>query len=175
MIGPDICLNFTRIHWVTFAMKIVSLIGDNWLPYLLTLAIGIVFFCLKKKIFAYAIILAPAVGDIIKLVLKNIIQRPRPGFSNCFTAVNLNDYSMPSGHTIFYTVFFGLLAWYAIKECWNRWYGKVLALFSIVMIVLVGPSRIYLGVHWISDVLAGYIIGGLVLAITIRIINKYDK
>jgi membrane-associated phospholipid phosphatase len=82
---------------------------------------------------------------------------------------------MPSGHAIYYTIFFGLLAWYGIKGYWDKWYGKLFSILSIGLIALVGPSRIYLGAHWTSDVIAGYIIGGTILYVTTIIIKKYEK
>jgi membrane-associated phospholipid phosphatase len=175
MIGAGICINIPKSAWISLLMRGVSLFGDSWPPYLLTLMVGITFFLLKKRIFAYAIVLAPAVGDIVKIVLKNILERPRPGVSGCLSLVNLSDYAMPSGHTIFYTIFFGLIAWYSYTRYWKRWYGKLLVIFSSALVTLVGFSRIYLGAHWVSDVVIGYAIGGLLLYISIKLINKYEK
>jgi undecaprenyl-diphosphatase len=175
MIGPEFCINIPRSDIITLLMRGISIFGDSWPPYLLTLLVGITFFLLKKKIFAYTIVLAPFVGDIVKIILKNFFDRPRPGFSGCSSLVNLSDYAMPSGHTIFYTIFFGLLAWYGHKKFWDKWYGKTLVITSLALISLVGVSRVYLGAHWISDVLVGYIIGGIILLISIKLIEKYEK
>lgn len=86
-------------------------------------------------------------------VLKQIVQRPRP---DGFRLIAETGYSFPSGHSMISMAFFGLLVWMV----WTYEKDRVLAriwcvLFSLV-IVMVGVSRIYLGVHYASDVLAGF-------------------
>jgi undecaprenyl-diphosphatase len=70
---------------------------------------------------------------------------------------------------MFYSVFFGFLlflAWRYLRPGWPR--GVVVALLA-ALILLVGFSRIYLGAHWLSDVVAGYLVGGLVLWAAIEV------
>ncbi len=86
-------------------------------------------------------------------LLKAIVQRPRP---DGFRLIAETGYSFPSGHSMISMAFFGLLAWMV----WTYEKDRVLAriwcvLFSLV-IVMVGVSRIYLGVHYASDVLGGF-------------------
>src|SRR6185503_7608434 len=80
---------------------------------------------------------------------------------------NLPTKSFPSGHVVMVTTFYGFLAFLVftlLKPSWGR--TALLVVFA-ALIVLMGPSRIYLGQHWFSDVMGAYLLGGLWLALTI--------
>jgi membrane-associated phospholipid phosphatase len=173
----DFCYNLIGHPVVDRVMLAVSIFGDGiWIPVSLTVLTALIFLIFKKKRFALAIVLAPLLGNGIKSIIKNVVGRPRPGWEGCQSLVKLSDFSFPSGHTIFYTIYFGLLAWYGYRYLRDFWYGKLLYIFSALMIILVGISRVYIGAHWASDVLAGYVIGGIILGGTIYLLNKYpDK
>lgn len=108
-----------------------------------------------------ATVTAGALGAIIKI----LVGRPRPGAepaSRLFWPL-VDQYSFPSGHAVFYTAFFGAVAFLLWKRFSGRarWVGIAVC---ITLVVLVGPSRVLLGAHWPSDVLAGYLVGGICLA-----------
>ena len=105
----------------------------------------------------------------VNLLVKDLIQRPRPtpGLVNVFAT--LNSYSFPSGHVMFYLGFFGFiwfLAFSLLKPSLKR--NFLLVIFG-GLIVLIGVSRIYLGEHWASDVLGSYLLGSLTLVLIIQI------
>jgi undecaprenyl-diphosphatase len=76
------------------------------------------------------------------------------------------DPSFPSGHATQYTIFLGLVAYLSLRRMHSGWGRRAVIAVCLVLVVLVGPSRVYLGQHWPSDVLAGYLLGaGLVLMI----------
>jgi membrane-associated phospholipid phosphatase len=111
----------------------------------------------------------------ITLLVKDLIQRPRPTpnmvtvFAKLTNDYSFPDYSFPSGHVMFYTGFFGFIAFLAfslLKPSIKR--SLLLILFGGLMI-LIGASRIYLGQHWSSDVLGAYLLGGLILEAYIQI------
>lgn len=100
-------------------------------------------------------------------VFKSLIQRPRPAVNLVHVFRVLNSYSFPSGHVMFYVVFFGFLFFLAfalLKPSPLR--GAILVFFGL-MILLVGISRIYLGQHWASDVVGAYLLGSLTLVANI--------
>ena len=104
------------------------------------------------------------IGPLLSWVLKFLIARPRPeGF--LLEGYSLPpDFSFPSGHVVFYTIFFGLVAIYSkyLPNLSNSG-RKILFAVSGFLIVLVGISRVYLGVHWPTDVIGGYLLGFTIL------------
>jgi len=105
----------------------------------------------------------------VTAVIKVLVARPRPPYylpnpSDSFPLID--QYSFPSGHVLFFVVFFGFIAYLA----WFYRAGRVrmiIPALCCVLILLIGPSRIYLGAHWASDVLGSYLIGTLWLILII--------
>jgi membrane-associated phospholipid phosphatase len=101
-----------------------------------------------------------ALGTVIKILVGRARPIFDPGSSPLWRF--FDRYSFPSGHAVFYTAFFGAVAFLL----WTRFTGRVRwagIILCITLIALVGPSRVYLGAHWPTDVLAGYLVGGLCL------------
>ena len=95
------------------------------------------------------------------MIVKRLIKRPRPTNELVTVVRVINEPSFPSGHVMHYTNFFGLLI-YLLATNWRS--GRLRnALITIctALIICIGPSRVYLGAHWPSDVMAGYLYGGL--------------
>jgi membrane-associated phospholipid phosphatase len=91
-------------------------------------------------------------GMLLNALLKDVFDRARPSFEHPF--VHLTTYSFPSGHTVSAMLFYGLLAVFALHDI-RSWWGRIATvLATVLLIVLVGFSRLYLGAHYLSDVLA---------------------
>ncbi|MCM8747745.1 phosphatase PAP2 family protein [Thermomicrobiaceae bacterium CFH 74404] len=91
---------------------------------------------------------------------KLVIRRPRPRHPLIrVTLAKLRDTSYPSGHTLHYTAFWGMAAYLAARATPWRPLRRLIAGAAAVLIALVGPSRIYLGHHWLTDVLGSYLLG----------------
>lgn len=121
---------------------------------------------------AVSALLAALTSTGLNAVVKAIIRRPRPSSDLVDVFQTLSSYSFPSGHTMFYTTFFGFflfLSFTLLKRSWIR--TSTIILFT-ALIVLVGPSRLYLGEHWASDVAGGYLLGSLTLILAIQIYLK---
>lgn len=105
------------------------------------------------------------VGALIKL----LIGRERPA-TEYAANISLDTMSFPSGHTSGSTVAYGLLAyiaWSTLPQPWNY----ITVIILAILIVAIGISRIYLGAHYPSDVVAGWILGGVVLCIILFIVR----
>lgn len=102
-------------------------------------------------------------------ILKHIFHRMRP---HTIYAGNMkiHSYSFPSGHAYGSTVFYGLLAYLAFSRLPHPW-NIIVAAFLVVLIFLVGLSRVYLGAHFPSDVMAGWLLGSLSLFLIIKFIR----
>lgn len=104
--------------------------------------------------------IADGIGDLV----KSLVERHRPLADVVHVYIHLHSYSFPSGHTVHYTAFYGMLI-VVILSRFHPSFGRALwVAFFAVLIVLIGPSRVYLGEHYPSDVIAGYAIGLLWLA-----------
>ena len=101
-------------------------------------------------------------------LLKLLISRPRPGNE-------LNVLSFPSGHATYAVVFYGFLFYLTPRLVKQPLARSALQSLLILLILLSGASRIYLGAHWPSDILGSLILGGLLLAPTIALYRNYAK
>ncbi|MES2561140.1 MAG: phosphatase PAP2 family protein [Pseudomonadota bacterium] len=99
-----------------------------------------------------AVFLAVPVGMLINVLLKRFFQRARPVFDD--PLLTLTTYSFPSGHTSGATLFYGILTMYVFSRKKNGRIHTACVAGWIVLVVLVGFSRMYLGVHYLTDVVA---------------------
>jgi undecaprenyl-diphosphatase len=119
---------------------------------LMVTALAAYFWRVQARYWLLALIFAVPGGMVLNVTLKYIFQRTRPVFEE--PLVTLATYSFPSGHTTAATCFYGLLASYLViaRPGWNVRLGTVAA--CTLMVLLVAFSRVYLGAHYVSDVLA---------------------
>jgi membrane-associated phospholipid phosphatase len=117
---------------------------------------------------AVAALFAALFSTAINLLVKDLIQRPRPARALVNVIDTLTSYSFPSGHVMFYLGFFGFIGFLAFSLLKPSLKRSLLLVFFGGLIVLIGVSRIYLGEHWASDVLGAYLLGSLTLAAIIQ-------
>jgi membrane-associated phospholipid phosphatase len=114
--------------------------------------------------------LAAAVfSTAINLLVKDLIQRPRPAATQVNVIDLLNSYSFPSGHVMFYLGFFGFLGFLFFTLLKPSLKRSLFLILDSVLIILIGISRIALGQHWASDVLGAYLLSSLTLAAIIQL------
>jgi membrane protein DedA with SNARE-associated domain/membrane-associated phospholipid phosphatase len=153
-------LHERALPWLTTAAEAVSLLGSGWLvvPFAVALSIGIVVY---RRLWLDALVLLTSAAGAVVLahVLKLLVQRPRPQFAE--PLVDPSGYSFPSGHATVSAAFFMALA--ILATGWLRsWENRVYVLLGAAAIVVaIGFSRLYLGAHYLTDVLAGYAVGAL--------------
>lgn len=103
--------------------------------------------------------LVASASALVTEVFKRLVARPRPDAELVSVIEGAGGHSFPSGHTLFYVTFFGFLAYLAYAQLKPGRVRTALLWISALMIVLIGPSRIWMGQHWASDVLASYALG----------------
>jgi membrane-associated phospholipid phosphatase len=166
----EVALALRGVNHPVFAamMSAGSFLGNGWVPVIMVFAVSALCALFRKWIEA-AFVIATLSSEILAGVLKVLVGRPRPpGFSLYPTDIfqSFNQYAYPSGHVLFFVVFFGFSAFLAWKFLAGRMRWIVVSLCA-ALIVIIGPSRIYLGEHWVSDVVGSYIIGTLWVIILI--------
>jgi len=133
----------------------------------------IVMLAYKKRwhdISALAICLSGA--GFLSVLLKNSFQRVRP---DSFFLVQETSYSFPSGHAMASMCFYGMLAFFLMREVKSWPVRLLLAMLAVVLSLIIGISRIYLGVHYPSDVVAGYAVGFMWLLFCISLLLRQEK
>jgi undecaprenyl-diphosphatase len=122
----------------------------------IALSLAVAAFLVWRKHWYWLLALAVSVpgGMLLNVLLKHAYHRNRPVFDD--PLLTLGTYSFPSGHTANATLFYGFLAAFLVSRVrpW-RWRAAICAL-ALLMILLVGFSRMYLGVHYLSDVIAAF-------------------
>ena len=131
----------------------------------------ILFIVIKNKKIGISIIANLGIITILNQLLKRILQRPRP---EEFRIINESGYSFPSGHSMISMAFYGYLIYLIYKYVKNKYLKWFLITILGILIVNIGISRIYLGVHYTSDVLAGFLISISYLIVYISIVNKLE-
>lgn len=126
----------------------------------LTFSIAGIFWALRFRLEALFLLLSSS-STILNWLVKRLIKRPRPTSELVTVARVINEPSFPSGHVMHYMNWFGLLSYFLATNWRSGRLRNTLIAICTSLILLVGPSRIYLGAHWPSDVMAGYIYGGL--------------
>lgn len=137
--------------FLTSAMLVATSLGSTITVTCIAVTLGLYF--LWRRRFYWLVALAASVGggSLLNRLLKYAFHRPRPQFDD--PILTLTSYSFPSGHTMAATVLYGVVAAYLLAKI-PDWRWRVLIVISTsLLIALVGFSRIYLGAHYLSDVI----------------------
>ena len=137
--------------------------------YLIVISLIILIF-IKKKKYGFSILFNIFLSKLITNLLKIIIKRPRPIGINLITE---GGYSLPSGHSLISMAFYGYLIYLIYKNIKNKIIKYFLIFILSILIISIGLSRIYLGVHYTSDVLAGFLAGLSYLIIYVSLVNQF--
>lgn len=141
-----------RNNILTTIFKIITNFGGTYC--LITIAI-LCSILIKNKKIAFAIPINLTLITMLNLLLKNIVERPRP---IGYRLIDETGYSFPSGHSMISAAFYGLIIYFIWKNVKNTKLKYISCILLALLILLIGISRIYLGVHYASDVLGGFII-----------------
>lgn len=144
---------------------IISMIGSPPAMAALFVAALLYLWRIKQRTLMVAWVLSYVGGTILDGVMKEVIRRPRPEYAMRF--LHFNSWSFPSGHSMGSLIGFAMLAYTIIRVVPVKSTLAEAAIWAgaVVMVALVGYSRIYLAVHYLSDVIAGYTLGVLWLAV----------
>jgi undecaprenyl-diphosphatase len=139
------------------------------------LVIGSLGLYLLKKPHDSAILIISTTGAVvISLIFKDLVSRPRPDplLINQLATYKVPD-SFPSGHVLFFIGFIGYLLYLAHIYIPKSWKKILLELCLVLLLILMGLSRIFLGAHWFSDTLGAYLVGSVWLLGVITLRRRY--
>lgn len=150
----------------TFFKIITSFAGIEFM----IISVIIVLLLKKLKHIRYFVILNLINDVILNNLLKIVFKRERPLDIMLITE---SGYSFPSGHTMVACIFYGFIIYLINKSNYSKKLKVIMNILLASLILLIGISRIYLGVHFATDVIAGYLIGISYLIIFIHFMDKY--
>lgn len=174
-------LDLQLLHWfraqatppVTQFMRLVSQLHGTAGIVALCLLLAAYWARLKAWDWLLTLLLTVPAGMLFNRFLKEIFQRSRPVLDGVLPV--LDSYSFPSGHTAAATLLYGLLAaWLVCRARSWRW-RVVIAVLAVALVVLVGLSRVYLGEHYPSDVLAAMVASSGVLALSLAALGVWRR
>ncbi len=168
-------IQFFQTHFSFISVDVadkLSLIHHNWCG---VVVFATVLFLIYKKNVGLALMyfICDSQSHNITVFVKNIIQRHRPPVE-LQPLYHPADFSFPSGHSINIMLFFGLIIYVIFRYVDNKYLKYSLSLLLSILIFLVGLSRNLLGVHYPTDVLAGFIFGLFIISIVV-IVDKSQK
>lgn len=167
IVGYKLVSTFLISDFATPIAKFITNFGGAII--LIGLAFMLFIFIKNKKI-GVSIISNLAIITVLNQLLKIIVQRPRP---TEFRIVEESGYSFPSGHSMVSMAFYGYLIYLIYKYVKNKYLKWISIILLSILICSIGISRIYLGVHYTSDVLGGFFISISYLIIYISAVNKF--
>lgn len=153
-------LVFTNLHGVS-AMSWWAIVFGLYLAYR------------KARCWLMVASIAIAGGMVLNVALKHAFQRARPSFEE--PLLTLSTYSFPSGHTAGSTIFYGVLAAYLCSRTTSNTGRLFIVSTTVALILIVGLSRMYLGVHYFTDVIAAIAEGCAWLALVLTVVSRLRR
>ena len=170
-VGVWLGLRRLAYPWLTHVMVIVTYLG-SW-PVIIAAALAYALLSRGSAIADMVYLLgATAGGGALSLLLKAVVHRPRPNGA----LVWVSGFSFPSGHALLSLVFYGTLVRVLASRAQSRRRAAAVYLAGVLLIATIGFSRLYLGVHYLTDVLASYAIGvAWVSALALLVGRRFSK
>jgi undecaprenyl-diphosphatase len=148
----------SRVTPLTIRLIQAATLAGNEIAVVLSLAVGLLFILRRRWQDLLLVVLAVAGTELLVPLIKLVVHRQRPIFTDPIQV--LSDFSFPSGHAFLAVTFYGLMAYLVVRRMRSLAARVLVIVLALAIILLVGLTRIYLGVHFLSDVLGGYL-GGL--------------
>ena len=160
-----------RSPTLTTVMKIITKLSDtSFIVFFATLLTLLFLFKWKKIKVAKLIPCSLIFVAVMNQLLKFIFQRERP---IGYRLIEMTGYSFPSGHAMVSMAFYGLLIYIIHVLVKKKKLKNILITINVLIIFLIGISRVYLGVHYLSDVLVGYSVSIIYLLLLVKLLRKY--
>ena len=166
IIGYKLISTFLISDFVTPIAKFITNFGGAVFLSIATIALLLL---IKNKKIGLSIFSNIVIITILNQLLKRILRRPRP---TEFRIVEETGYSFPSGHSMVSMAFYGYLIYLIYRYIKNKYIKWSLIVLLSILICLIGISRIYLGVHYTSDVLGGFLLSISYLVVYISLIKN---
>jgi len=149
--------------------KVITFLGSTTFIIAMCVFFLILFIILKKKNYGFIVAGVVIISTLVNNLIKIIIARERPLVTSFVTE---HSYSFPSGHTMAATTLYGILLYFVLKSNMNKKLKVILSIVLGLFPVLVALSRVYLGAHFMSDVIGAIIASTILLLLETYFIDK---
>lgn len=166
-------ISYFRTSLINEVMKVITVFGGYITIVPASLIVVIILLVQKRFDYLFTYIVSIIGGTLFFLVLKMTIQRNRPITEK--TLIEVEGWSFPSGHATMSVIFYGIIAYFIIKNIHSFKLSVLLTILTGFIVILIGFSRIYLQVHYVTDVLVGYAGGIFWLSICITGFEFYRR
>ena len=157
--------------FLTKIIVFISFLGKHTFLVPVNLALLAFFLYRREKRIAIRLVAISLSSLSLKLILKALFNRPRPGNP---LIEHVSGLSFPSGHAMLGVTFYGLMILILLHEVKNCWWRNAIIGFFILLILMIAFSRVYLRVHYVSDVITGLAVGFIWLTLSLYIIEKIE-
>ncbi|WP_166382491.1 phosphatase PAP2 family protein [Catellatospora methionotrophica] len=162
-----------RTHWLTRSMQAVTWLGSGWVTVPVLVLAALLLPVWRDRRRTLALVLTVSMGSAVLVTIGKLLTvRPRPVVGEVLTTAT--GYAFPSGHSAQAAAAYGVLA-LLISLRVPRAAKPLVWLAATALVLLIGFSRLYLGVHWLTDVLAGYALGACWLAVVVAAAVVHDR
>lgn len=156
----------TRCDFLDKFFKFITDLGDTF--FIVGLVVGVVLVLRNNVGYLYATLAIDTV--ITNFIFKQLIRRDRP---DVLKLIKQGGFSFPSGHSMISMSMYGMLIYLCYKKIKNKYIKWIICSLLGILILSIGLSRVYLGVHYISDVLGGFILSFIMVVLYTELINKF--
>ena len=154
---------------LTSIANFVSWFGMMPQAYVMIILVVAALFIARRRWEAVVLGVSTIITIALNVLVKIMVRYPGPTAPQSPELLTINDYTFPSGHVMFFMVFFGFIAYLIASLMKRSWKRTVLLILLGFLLVFVGFFRVYLLAHWASDVVGGYMLGGVMLIATILV------
>jgi len=128
---------------------------------------------LHKWRYLYSLTISLISAELFIYIVKNLVGRHRPPVTNAL--ILLTDFSFPSGHSYIAVAFYGLTTYFLFDILTSKILRTLVLIFGTILVLALGFSRLYLGVHWPSDILAGFAASASLITMIITFLEIREK
>jgi len=149
----------------TKILRAITFLGEGWSQVTIGVLVGAVLLRARRKLWTLGWVIALAGGGILNTILKTVFARPRPFFAD--PILSAHGFSFPSGHSMGTFILAGMAAYFGVLHMQGRLRHIGIVALALAWAVTMGFSRMYLGVHYLTDVVGGFAAGACWLAVCI--------
>ncbi len=164
-VGLALAADRDHAHYLRHAMIVFTEIGSPEAMTGLTVLVALGLLMRRRRLMSMVWLLAMIATAVLNLGLKSVFGRDRPSFHD--PVIDESTHSFPSGHSMGSVIAFGMLTYFLLIVLSDRREKIAVVVLAVLLAGTIGFSRVYLGAHYFSDVIGGFLVGGAWLSVCI--------